>query len=65
LNKNVAYQVGIGHWLGWFLRADPPDQHTKTSWCFIGPALRLRRLAKTSQPPNVVLNAITHLNNII
>jgi len=25
-----------------FLRADPPDQHTKTSWCFIGPALRLK-----------------------
>jgi hypothetical protein len=22
----------------WFLRANPPDQHTKTSWCFIGPA---------------------------
>jgi hypothetical protein len=22
----------------WFLRADPTDRHTKTSWCFIGPA---------------------------
>jgi hypothetical protein len=26
----------------WFLRDDPTDQHTKTSWCFIDPALRLK-----------------------
>jgi hypothetical protein len=30
----------------WFLRDDPTDQHTKTSWCFIGPALRLKPLGK-------------------
>ena len=34
---------------GWFLRADPLDQHTKTSWCFIGPALRLKPPGK-NQP---------------
>jgi len=33
----------------WFLRADPPDRHTKTSWCFIGPALRLKPPGKNTR----------------
>jgi len=45
--KRSVYAIAFG----WFLRAGPPDQQTKTSWCFIGPALRLRRRAKTSPPP--------------
>jgi len=39
-NRSV-YVIGAPH-RDWFLRADPPDRHTKTSWCFIGPALRLK-----------------------
>ena len=43
-NRSV-YVIGFD----WFLRAGPPDWHTKTSWCFIGPASWLKPPGK-NQP---------------
>ena len=43
-NRSV-YVIGFD----WFLRAGPPDWHTKTSWCFLCPALRLKPPGK-NQP---------------
>jgi len=39
-NRSV-FVIGFSH-RDWFLRADPPDRHTKTCWCFIGPDLQLK-----------------------